>query len=75
MISSIFLIQLALKLSKRTKVKKAVVLKPLIDVVVTEIMADVVDRKWDTQGGVSMKEIAVMDYITPGKLYCFHSSL
>ncbi len=35
--------------------------------IIRDIKADVVDRKWDTQGSVSIGEVAVKDYITVGK--------
>ena len=43
--------------------------KPVLDVIIGSMKADIVDRKWDTQGSVSMKEVAILDYITTGKLY------
>ncbi len=33
-----------------------------------DIDADVTDRKWDTQGSVSLKGVAILDHITPGKV-------
>lgn len=38
----------------------------MIDVIIGSMKADIVDRKWDTQGSVSMKEVAILDYITTG---------
>lgn len=40
----------------------------MIDVIIGSMKADIVDRKWDTQGSVSMKEVAILDYITTGAL-------
>ena len=40
--------------------------QPLLDVIIRNIHADVVDRKWDTQGSVTMGNITVLDYITVG---------
>ncbi len=59
--------QVALKLTKSELVKKVERQKPLLDVVVREMRADVVDRKWDTQGSVSIKAMEVLDYITLGQ--------
>ena len=42
----------------------------MIDVIIGSMKADIVDRKWDTQGSVSMKEVAILDYITTGVLSC-----
>ena len=47
--------------------KKVVRQKPLLNVLVREIKADVVDRKWDTQGSVCMGEVDVLDYVTLGE--------
>ena len=40
--------------------------QPLLDVIIRNMHADVVDRKWDTQGSVTMGNITVLDYITVG---------
>ena len=40
--------------------------KPLLHIVVGNMKADVVDRKWDTQGSITMKSITILDYITKG---------
>lgn len=40
---------------------------PLLDIVISDIRADVVDRKWDTQGSVAMREVMVVDHITKGQ--------
>ena len=42
--------------------------QPVLDVIIGSMKADIVDRKWDTQGSVSMKEVAILDYITTGEL-------
>ena len=62
-----FSVQIALKLSKvESTGKKGPVEKPVIDIIIGSMKADIVDRKWDTQGSVSMKEVAILDYITTG---------
>jgi len=38
--------------------------QPILDIIIRNMYADVVDRKWDTQGSVSMGEVTVLDYIT-----------
>ena len=43
--------------------------KPVLDVIIGSMKADIVDRKWDTQGSVSMKEVVILDYITTGEYY------
>ena len=61
--------QIALKLTKvETGKKKGGEEKPVLDVIIGCMKADIVDRKWDTQGSVSMKEVAILDYITKGEL-------
>ena len=44
--------------------------QPLLDVIIRNMHADVVDRKWDTQGSVTMGNITVLDYITVGTCVC-----
>lgn len=57
-----------MKLTKvETDKKKGRVERPVLDVIIGCMKADIVDRKWDTQGSVSMKEVAVLDYITTGE--------
>ena len=48
--------------------------QPLLDVIIRNMHADVVDRKWDTQGSVTMGNITVLDYITVGTRVCVVSS-
>ena len=43
---------------------------PLLDILISDIQADVIDRKWDTQGSITMREVAVLDHITTGTIYC-----
>lgn len=57
-----------MRLTKTERSKKATVEKPMIDIIIGSMKADIVDRKWDTQGSVSMKEVAILDYITMGLL-------
>ena len=44
--------------------------QPVLDIIIRNMYADVVDRKWDTQGSVSMGEVTVLDYITVGMCGC-----
>ena len=44
--------------------------QPILDIIIRNMYADVVDRKWDTQGSVSMGEVTVLDYITVGTCGC-----
>ena len=60
------LFQIAVKLSQVEGVEGGE-LRPLLDVVISNMKADVVDRKWDSQGSVAMGEISILDYITPGR--------
>lgn len=46
--------------------------QPLLDVIIRNMHADVVDRKWDTQGSVTMGTITVLDYITVGMCVYSH---
>ena len=46
--------------------------QPLLDVIIRNMHADVVDRKWDTQGSVTMGTITVLDYITVGTYVYSH---
>ena len=64
--STTFPPQVALQLTKTECVKKVERQTSLLEVVVREIRAEVVDRKWDTQGSVSLKAMEVLDYITLG---------
>lgn len=60
--------KITLKLTKvETGKKKGREEQPVLDVIIGSMKADIVDRKWDTQGSVSMKEVAVLDYITTGE--------
>ena len=61
------IVKIALKLTKvESGKKKGAVEQPVLDVIIGSMKADIVDRKWDTQGSVSMKEVAILDYITTG---------
>ena len=44
--------------------------KPVLDVVVGSIKADIINRKWDIQGSVTIKDVAILDYITLGDSDC-----
>ena len=65
----LLLFQIAVKLSQVEGVEGGE-LRPLLDVVISNMKADVVDRKWDSQGSVAMGEISILDYITPGRSLC-----
>lgn len=58
--------QVAVKLTQGEPARSASSQSPLLDIVIRDIQADVVDRKWDTQGSVTMREVVVLDHITPG---------
>ena len=60
-------LQVALKLTKSVHVKMVEQQTPLLDVVVRELYADVVHRKWDTQGSVSLEAMEILDHITLGQ--------
>ncbi len=62
--------QVAVKLTQGKQVHKKSTQSPLLDIVIRDIRADVKDRKWDTQGSVTMREVALLDYITPGMQKC-----
>ena len=65
-----------MKLTKvETGKKKGVGEQPVLDVIIGCMKADIVDRKWDTQGSVSMKEVAILDYVTKGELVVYHSKV
>ena len=55
--------------------------KLLLDILVSNVKADVTDRKWDTQGSVSIGDVAIMDYIMTGivadflSVFCKHVNL
>ncbi|XP_064395949.1 intermembrane lipid transfer protein VPS13A-like isoform X2 [Halichondria panicea] len=58
--------KVAVKLSQTTqKGEKGVISQsPLLDILISDIRTDIEDRKWDTQGSVTMKEVAILDHIT-----------
>jgi len=61
------MVQVSLKLTQEQRAGGIVAqATPLLEVVVMDINADVTDRKWDTQGNVTLKEVAIMDHITKG---------
>ncbi len=62
-------VQVSLKLTQVQQASNKVLkTTPLLEVLVMDIDADVTDRKWDTQGSVSLKGVAILDHITPGKV-------
>ena len=40
--------------------------EPLLEVKLRSLKSEVFDRKWDSRGSVSMKEVSIKDYITKG---------
>ena len=43
------------------------VVKPLLHLKITGIMADVKNRSWDTSAAISVTDIVIFDHITLGK--------
>ena len=63
--------QVSLKLMQEQRAKKKLLqIKPLLEVVVMSIKAEVMDRKWDTRGSVSLKSADILDHITTGQQSC-----
>ena len=61
------ILQISLKLTKvEPEKKKETVEQPVLDVIIGSMKTNIVVRKWDTQGTVSIKEVAILDYITIG---------
>ena len=60
--------QVSLELTQTQTLRKLARQKTrcLLAVVITEINADVVDRKWDMQGAISIKGVAIFDHMTLG---------
>lgn len=68
------LCQIALKLTQMQGPSRKF-RQPILDIIIRNMYADVVDRKWDTQGSVSMGEVTVLDYITVGMCGCISPPL
>lgn len=71
MCNCVLFFQVALKLTQM-KGPSREFRQPLLDVIIRNMHADVVDRKWDTQGSVTMGTITVLDYITVGTCVYSH---
>ena len=42
-------------------------MKPLLHLQISEVMANVRDRSWDSSAAISVKDIVIFDHITLGK--------
>ena len=63
----VVILQVSLELAQAQTLLRLTQHKSLLKVVVSDIQVDVVDRKWDMQGSVSVKSVAVLDHTTLGQ--------